>query len=209
MSCLGEQVTLTTMPTTYRSMPDKPLAKGLPKYLQDPVVDWIYARLSPQKDGLRASTLEVSLMRKFELDCSVDELPDLIYELSSSEPELVLGIVDFILGHMADEAVQQRDARVRRISLVSGKRIVSVESALGPLVHDPAVAQLEELLEAGGSEWRVEEAESELSLERRIEQTTVERLGISRGSAGDWLRKAFSNAYGRNRNPSVGLWECS
>src|SRR5262249_38319802 len=63
--------------------------------------------------------------------------------------------------------------------------------------------ELDEILDIGGSAWRV--ADDGKSLERRIDPVAKEAARVAmnpRGASSDELRKAWQAVYGRNPNPS-------
>ncbi|MFL5799803.1 MAG: hypothetical protein ACJ77A_17985 [Actinomycetota bacterium] len=69
----------------------------------------------------------------------------------------------------------------------------------------PEMETLDDILEEGGSMWRVAVRDGEPRLERRVEESVasvVEDVVARTGRAGQYLALAWTDLYGRNPNPS-------
>lgn len=163
------------------------LHEGVPEWLKDPLIMWVNARLTTTtgRNSRGRSTTEraTQAMRDLAVNCRLTL--DWRQESHSAWQALERALKDD--GESFLEAINWLLAHPR-------------------LREDPEglAADVEKQLTSGGSAWRATVKDGPAHLERRVPTEIIERYEVvsSKGRAGEYLRTAWIEMYGRNPDAS-------
>ena len=160
---------------------------GVPPWLAQSLEDWAMGLFRWENDRHQVffdekalHELEWRLKLSMRLDWSAPARALMsLHNHMFDSPDVFLDVVEFVLFKSADDSSHT----VERLS------------------------ELERILEAGGSAWRVSTRGAFPHLEARVDATVVaaaERVMADAGRAGEYLQNAWSKIYGRHPDPSAG-----